>query len=261
MLSQIDRKNEKIRISAIVHAYNEEKNIKDCLESLKWCNEIVIIDMHSNDKTIEIAKNCTDKIYYFEPCEYADPARNYGLNKTGGDWILILDADERIPDKLVNVLKNVACQNKYDVVYMPWKNIIFNKWIKHTQWWPDYHPRFFRKGFVEYTNEIHNMEKTFGRKLYLDAKPENAVIHYNYQNISHFIQKLNRYTSIEAAKLNEKGIKFNIIKLFGKPIKEFIWRYILGKGFLDGIHGLILSCLMSFYWFAVYLKLWEISKK
>lgn len=249
------------KITAIIHTLNEEKNIKNCLESVKWCDEIIVIDMYSQDKTVEVAKLYTDRIFFHKKMDYVEPARNFGLTKATNDWILSLDADERISEELKNKLIEIAKDGKYDVIYIPMKNIIFSKWIKHTQWWPDYHPRFFRKGFMKYTNNIHDSEKTSGRRLYLEAVPENAMMHYNYQNVSHFLQKLDRYTTIEAKILQNKKIKFSITKLLDKSIKEFIWRYILGKGFLDGIHGFILSCLMSFYWFIVYIKLWEMQKQ
>ncbi|MDZ7798472.1 MAG: glycosyltransferase family 2 protein [Patescibacteria group bacterium] len=250
-----------IKISGIVHTYNEEKNIAACLDTLKWCDEIIIIDMYSQDKTANISRNYTDKIFFHKKMNYADPARQFGLSKAKGDWVLVLDADERLPSQLVSVLKNISEKDKADVVYLPWKNIIFGKWIKHTQWWPDYHPRFFKKKFMQYTDNIHNFENSEGRKYYLPAKEKNAVIHYNYRDVDHFKEKTGRYTNIEAKKLYSSGKKFYIWQLIYFPIKEFVWRFILGKGFLDGWYGFKLSCLMFRYKFLTYRKLWKLKKK
>jgi len=248
-----------MKYTGIVHTYNEEENIEDCLKSLVWCDEIILIDMKSKDKTVEIARKYTDKIFTFNYEGYADPARKFGLEKASGDWIMVLDADERLPSELIPILKEIAEKGESEIVYLPWKNIIFGKWIKHTQWWPDYHPRFFKKGYLEYSSEIHNFEVVKGNKKYLPKKEKFAVIHYNYKDIQHFKAKTERYTNVEALRLKEKNIKSGYCKMFYHAFKEFSWRYILGLGVLDGWTGLVLSYLMGRYKFITYYKLWKMK--
>ncbi|MCD6364169.1 MAG: glycosyltransferase family 2 protein [Synergistetes bacterium] len=117
-------------ISAIVHTFNEEHNIRNCLESVKWADEIVIIDMYSEDKTVEIAREYTDKIYFFERKGYADPARQFGIDQASCKWILIVDADEMIPKRLSQRLKEIAEKDEADVVYIPRRNFLFGKPLK-----------------------------------------------------------------------------------------------------------------------------------
>ena len=248
----------KLTVSAIIHTFNEEANIERCLRSLSWVGEIILIDMNSTDKTCELAKSYGVKIFKHPNMGFADPARNFGISKATGDWIVVLDADEELPASLVQFLtRNMG--KDIDFFRIPRKNIIFSKWIRHTGWWPDYQIRFFRKGYVEWTDKIHGVPQTRG--LGHDIEPDETlcIIHYNYQTIDQYLYRLNRYSSISAKELFLANSSFDFSNLIRSPVREFINRYFLWQGYKDGVHGLGLSFLQSFGELVVNLKLWELS--
>ncbi len=246
-------------ISAIVHTYNEEKNIQRCLSSISWVDEIILIDMGSSDMTCKIALAYKAKIFQHPYTGFVEPARNFGLSKASGKWILVIDADEEVPKNLANLLKQEAKKSQIDFYRIPRKNIIFNKWIKHAGWWPDYQVRFFKKGSVSWIEKIHGIPVTSGKGEDIEAREEYSIVHYNYQSIEQFIQRLNRYTSISAKELYLSNEHFYKNFIFEKPVKEFINRYFVWKGYKEGLHGLCLALLQSISELIVYLKLWELE--
>ncbi|RLC48111.1 MAG: glycosyltransferase family 2 protein [Candidatus Cloacimonadota bacterium] len=246
------------KISALVHTFNEEENIRCCLQCLNWVDEIVIIDMYSDDRTVEICREFTDNIYYFERMGYVEPARKFGIEKTSGDWILIVDADERIPYSLSQTLLKIVKEDKVDVVEIPTKNYIFGKWLQYSGRYPDYHPRFFRRGYVIPSEDVHGNFKTKGKKIYLDKNNiKNYIIHFRYIDVSQFIEKMNRYTTFEIEKMKKKDRKFTVMKMLKAGFYEFRRRYFSYKGYKDGVYGLIFSLFRGFYHFLIYVKYWE----
>lgn len=247
-----------MKISVVVNTWNEEKNIKRCLESVKWTDEIVVVDMHSQDKTVEIAQKLGAKVYSYKYTTYVEPARNFALSKVTGDWILVLDADEDIPPELAKTLQKLAKKPEgFSFFCLPRKNIIFGKWIKHSRWWPDHIVRFFKKGSVTWSDKIHSVPLTRGEGKDLPAKEANAIVHYHYQSISQYLQRLNRYTAIQAKELIKSGYKFTWQDLLKKPTGEFLSRFFAGEGYKDGLHGLVLALLQAFSEMVKYLKVWE----
>ena len=246
-------------ISAIVHTYNEEKTIDRCLSSLSWCDERVIIDMGSSDKTCAIAKEHRTKIYIHPYTGFVEPARNFDIEKAKGEWILIVDADEEVSSNLSHYLTIEAGNPKGDYYRLSRKNLIFGKWIRHAGWWPDYQIRFFTKGAVSWTKQLHGIPITHGIGVDLEAIESLSIIHHNYQTLEQFLDRLNRYSAIAAKELHLAGKKFEINSLFKKPAQEFIRRYFIWEGYKDGIHGLTLSFLQAFSELITYLKLWEIG--
>lgn len=247
-----------MKISVVVNTYNEEKNLDRCLSSVMgFVDEIIVVDMHSPDKTVEIAKKYDAKVFLYEYTRYVEPARNFALSKASGDWILLLDADEELPEDLLISLKEISQKNKVDFVQIPRKNIIFNKWIKHSHWWPDYLVRFFKKGKVKFSDKIHVPPTTQGEGLTLEEREENAIVHHNFQMISQFIERLNRYTDIQSEELAGQGYKFKVEDLIAKSSGEFFSRFFKGEGYKDGLHGFVLGLLQGFSEFVIYLKVWE----
>ena len=249
-----------LKISVVINTLNEEENLEYAINSIKWADEIIVCDMHSSDKTVEIAKKLGAKVYYYKKTDYVEPARNFAISKATSNWILILDADEEIPEMLGNELRKIASQPiRSDFLEIPRKNIIFGKWIRHSGWWPDYQVRFFKKGSVIWSNKIHSKPKTLGEGIQLPAEEKFAIIHHNYQSIRQFLEKMNRYSSVEAEQLIKEGYQFNWKDLLGKPLNEFLSRFFANKSYEDGVHGLALSFLQAFSNLAVYLKVWELS--
>lgn len=248
------------KISVVVNTRNEEKNIERCLKSVSWAEEIIVVDMESVDKTVALAKKMGAKTFTYRNRDYVEPARNFALSKASQDWILILDADEEFPLTLKEKLEAVIEENRFDFVRLSRKNIIFGKWIKHSRWWPDYNLRFFRKGVVKWSDKIHSIPETRGHGIDLAAKEEMALIHYNYQSVSQYLERLNRYSQIQARELMAEGYRFDWKDLLGKPIDEFISRFFAGQGYLDGIHGLALAFLQAISEGVKYLQVWEMEK-
>ena len=251
--------NKKPIISAVINTLNEESNIDACLRALQWCDEIIVVDMESDDSTTTIVRQYTNKIFSFKRVGCVEPARSFAVSQATGDWILIVDADELIKYSLSEKLVKVASEDQYEVVYIPFKTYILGEWIRHTGWWPEYHPRFFKKGFLDFSDQIHSAFeiKHEARSFHLPPKAENAVEHFAYLDSEHFISKLNRYTSFEARNMFDQGKHFSLFRMLVAGFRGFQVRYISQKGYKDGYRGFFLSLMMGFYRILNYIKLWE----
>ena len=250
--------NKKVVISAVLTVRNEEKKIAECLESVKWTDEIIVVDDESTDKTVQIAKKYTKNVFEHKSVGYVEPVRNFAISKAKGEWVLILDADERVPDSLARKLLEIAqLETNAEVVAIPRKNIIFAKWMQHTGWWPDYHIRFFKKGKLKMPKGIHQKPEVHGETLHLEAKEEYSITHLHYDTISEFVLRMNRYTDIEAKEFLESGEEFLWTDIFSKPFNEFLSRFFARSGYKDGLHGLVLAFLQAVSMLVVSLKIWE----
>lgn len=246
------------KISVIINTLNEEENISRALSSIqKIADEIVVCDMYSDDKTVEIAKKFGAKIYHHKRTNFVEPARNYALSKATGDWLFILDADEEMPASLGVELEKIAESEGADYVLIPRKNIIFGKWMQHSRWWPDYNIRFFKKGAVSWGEIIHSVPETKGTRLEVSAEENLAIVHYHYTSVEQYLERMNRYTTEHARLLIKDGYHFDWGDLIKKPANEFLSRYFFGQGYKDGLHGIALAGLQSFSELALYLKVWQ----
>lgn len=246
-------------ITAVVHTFNEEKTIERCLSSLEWVDEIIMVDMGSTDSTCKKANQFDAKVYQYPYTGFVEPARNFGIEKAKGKWIVILDADEEIPRTLAKQLLEASTDDSYSYYRIPRKNIIFGKWMKHTGWWPDFQVRFFQKGAVSWTDKIHSVPLTKGIGKELIVSEEQSITHYNYHTLEQFILRANRYSSIAAKELYIQNYSISAADLFEKPTKEFLNRFFIWEGYKDGFHGLALSFLQSVSELILYLKLWELN--
>jgi glycosyltransferase involved in cell wall biosynthesis len=243
------------KISVVISAYNEETSLSACLESLSWADEIVVIDNSSTDKTNQIAKKFTKKVFTQanNPLNI-DVQKNFGFTKATSNWILSIDADERVSQELADEIKKVVQDTVHAGFQMPRKNIVFGKWIEHSFLWPDHQLRLFRKGKGQYTSgQVHQQMQIEGSIGML----ENSLLHENYQSISQFLQKMDRYTENEANSLLEKNTHFHWIDAVRLPIRDFLKTFFLQNGYKDGLHGLVFSTLQAFYTFLVWAKVWE----
>ncbi len=246
------------KISVVINTSNEEKNIERTIKNVGFADEVIICDMYSSDKTVEIAKKNGAKVVFRKNPGFVEPARNFAISKAVNDWVLILDADEKVQPALVEKIKQISQKEKsYDFVKIPRKNIIFKHWMKAALWWPDYQVRFFKKGAVVWQDKIHNQPQTKGEGLTLPEEERYAILHNNYQTVTQFIERMNRYTTIEAEQLQKGGYQFAWKDLIEKPLSEFLSRFFANKGYEDGLHGLALALLQAFSFFVVYLKTWE----
>ncbi len=246
-------------VSAVINTWNEEKNIKRCINSLTfWVDEIIVVDMNSSDATREIAQKLGARIYIHPPTGFVEPARNFAIEKANSEWIFVIDADEEVYEPLASKIQTLTSPNHGKSFFrIPRKNIIFGKWIKHARWWPDLQIRLFKKGKVTWLNEIHSIPVTEGEGIDIDIKEENAIVHHNYSSISQFITRMDRYTTIQVKELISQDYNFKISDLFKRPASEFISRYLAEEGYKEGLHGFTVCILQAISEFILYLKLWE----
>ncbi len=258
-----------ILLSVVISAYNEEAKIKDCLESVNWADEIILIDNSSTDKTVEIAKKYTSKIFTRPNNPMLNVNKNYGFSKASGNWILSLDADERVTPQLREEIGNLsrltldsAAAGKFEIgnsnvvgYWIPRKNIIFGKWMQHTGWYPDYQLRLFKKEIGKFPEEhVHEMVHVEGETEHL----HEPLLHYNFETIDQFLRKhLTIYSTNEAEQIIKNGYSFHYLDAIRFPLKEFLSRFFAREGYKDGLHGLIISMLMGFYHFVIFIKIWE----
>lgn len=246
-------------LSVVISAFNEEKKIKDCLESVKFADEIIVIDNESTDKTAEIAKKYGAKIITQKnnPLKI-DLQKNIGFSKATGDFILSLDADERVTPALADEIQVILnYEFPKDGYQIPRKNIIFGKWIEHTGWYPDYQLRLFKKGKGKFEEDrVHVQLEIIGD---ID-RLENPMEHLNYETVSQFLSKLDVYTTSQAHDMIKNNNQVHIYDAISMPAEEFLKRYFAEKGYKDGMHGLVLSLLMGFYYLIIFTKVWEMQK-
>lgn len=249
----------KNKISLVINVKNEENNLKDCINSAKEIvDEVLVADMQSTDKTVEIAKKLGAKVISVPDYGYVEPARNLAIGKALFEWVLVLDADERLTLNLRKNIKKTVSSNKYDVVYFPSKDIHFGKWIKHAGWWPDYKPKLFKKDYLFWNPEIHSQPTVKGKILRFPAKEKYAIFHYNTKNVAQLLEKNNRYTnyskSFKQFKKNKKMSGEHVLNFIEN---EFWYRYLDQGGYKEGIHGYVLSKFMEYYRFLEFAREWE----
>jgi len=247
-----------MKISVCITTFNSQEHIEDCLKSVSFADEIIVVDHESIDNTLSIVKKYTKNIYIQKnDPEKIDLQKNFGFKKATNDWILSLDADERVPGDLAKEIgqKISITGNEYVGYRIPRKNIIFGKWIEHTGWYPDPQLRLFKKDKGKFEEKhVHEFLRVEGAT----AQLENPMLHLNYENISQFLNKMVKtYTVSEAENLLSNGYAYKSIDAVKMPLSEFITRYFAKQGYRDGMHGLILSLLQAFYHFVVFLRLWE----
>jgi len=259
MGSSTAQKPEKPKISAVILARNEEANIRYCLETVRWCDEIIVVDMESTDRTPEIAREYTDRVYSHPRLAAFDLAKKFAVEKAAGDWVLLVDSDEMVPRGLSQTLIEIAAKNDADIVEVPFKHYIMGDWVRHSGWGDAALPRFFRRGKIIFTETIHNyMRNAPGASVVrLPPLEDNFISHFAYIDSAHFVEKMNRYTSVEAQHLFDKGAAFSYYRLFRAAAHEFYWRFFRRKGYKDGARGVSLCLMMVFYRVLSYIKLWE----
>ncbi|KKS41095.1 MAG: Glycosyltransferase [candidate division CPR1 bacterium GW2011_GWA2_42_17] len=259
-------------LSVVLSVHNEETNIREALESVKnLANEIIIVDNESTDKTVQIAKKYTKNILDHKntPNSLNTP-KNYGFSKATGDWILSLDADERVSPELAKEINSVisvpgslrnghtlteVSQTSVNGYWMPRQNLVFGKWLEHGIWYPDYQLRLFRKEKGRFP-AIHNHEF-----LAVEGKTEKLkghLIHKSYSGITEYIDKFNHtYTDNEAENFLKSGKKIIWIDAVRWPLSDFLTNFFARQSYKDGLHGLVLSLLQAFYALEVFSKIWE----
>ncbi len=249
------------KLSVNVITFNEAHKLEKCLESVKWADEIIVIDSFSTDNTKEICSKYPNLKVFDYPFMGYGRMRNIAIEKSSGDWILSLDTDERVTDILKEeILEILKKDPPYDGFRIPRKSYFLGKWIKHCGWYPDYRStQLFRKGFGEYTDYLAHDHFEFYNKAKIGTL-KGHIEHETYLNLEEMLYKTQRYSRLMAKEMHKRGKKFHAHQLITHPFFAFLRMYFFKKGFLDGIHGLILSTEQAYYTFLKYVKLWEIQK-
>lgn len=247
-----------MKISALVLTKNEQSMIGECLSQLDFVDEIIILDQNSEDKTVEFAKQFTNKIVSSNTEDFAKN-RDILASHAKSDWLLYIDADERISKENINEIRQGIKTNQYSAFYFPRKNIILGKWLRHGGWWPDYVPRLFRKNKLKgWYGPVHESPIISGDFGYFKIPIE----HLTARNLNLMIAKSNKWAKVEAQLLyKEKRPKVSIASVLKAAIIEFIKRYLAKKGFLDGTVGLIEAIYQSLHQAIILTYLWELQNE
>ena len=244
-------------ITTVVLAKNEEENIVDCLESLSFCDEIIVIDDNSEDRTREIAQKMGTKVFTHSLDNDFSKQRNFGLEKARGDWVLFVDADERASRELKEEIKSKIKNDRTDGYLIKRIDTIWERKLRYGETRNIVLLRLGRKNKGNWIGKVHEEWKIEGRidilKSHLD--------HYPHPTVSEFLKKINFYTDLRAKELFEKGVRSNFFSILFYPTAKFLSNYFLKLGFMDGVQGLVFAIMMSFHSFLVRGKLWLLINK
>lgn len=262
---------EKKGVSALLITYNEEKNIRRCLDSIRWVAEIVVVDSESSDRTRDICREYTDRIFVRKFMGFS-AQKNFGLSKCNREWVLTIDADEVVSEELKNEICELDLAGEKSATgkivnddfvtgfQIPVKTVFFDRWIRYGGWYPNYHLRLFKRDQGRFnTLSVHESIKVKG----VVKKLSGAIEHYPYQDLKECIDKADYYSSLAAQEMfkNRKFHEITPLNMIFRPALGFFQRYFLKLGFLDGFPGLILNVFHAYYIFMKYAKIWEMRKR
>ena len=246
-----------MKLSSIIIAKDEEKNIGRCIQSQLVCiNEIIIlIDDRTKDSTLEIVKSFAKVKFEIVKWQGFSATKKYAVTLTSNDWILWIDADEALTSELAKELIEFKKSGpKYDSYSFPRKADFLGRWILHSGWYPARVTRLFNKNKITFSDsDVHEHLVITGKT----GNFKNDMEHYTDPDIRHYFEKFNNYTTLAADELDKKGKAFKVSDLILRPAVIFIKMFIIKRGFLDGIQGFILAMFSSAYVFTKYCKLWE----
>ncbi len=244
-------------ISVVILTRNEENNIKRCLESIKWCDEIILIDDDSSDKTIEIARKYDATIYPHDLNNDFSSARNFGLSKAKNEWVLFVDSDEIVSDPLAYEISNaVELKDRnlrnFNGFYLRRSDFMWEKQLRYGETGYIKLLRLGRKGFGEWKGMAHERWNIEGPVGVL----KNPILHFPHKNLEEFLREVNFYTDIRVKELKDKKTRIFFWSILLYPLGKFMVNYIFKRGFMDGVRGLIFAIIMSLHSFLVRGKLW-----
>lgn len=250
------------KLSVAIITLNEEAVIRRTLDSVKWADEIVVVDSGSTDKTVEICREYTDRVIYQEWPGFAKQ-KNSAIDRTSGDWVLSLDADEPVEPELGKEIRSIiSSSSALDGYYLPRKTFFLGKQVKYGGWYPDYNLRLFRKSKGRFEERaVHEAVKVAGKL----GRTQHSILHYAYPDLSSYMSSINKYSSLAVAVMAEQNsiskFKTGWLNILGRPVFTFLLKYIFRLGFLDGKRGLVLNLFHSYYVFSKYAKAWEQTEK
>ena len=243
-------------LSVVLIVMNEEEALRECLATVSWADEIVIVDSGSRDRTREIAADYTDKVYIEDDWQGFGVQRQRAQQYVTGDWILMLDADERVSEALAQEIRQAVAQDDRQAVYfVPRLSWVFGRFIRHSGWYPDYVARLYPCGQAGYNdNRVH--EKLVYPEGMKEKKLTGDLLHYTYRDLEHYLVKSAHYAAAWAQQRRERGKRSSLLQGMLHGIGCFIKMYLVRAGFLDGKQGFLLAVLSAHSTFAKYADLW-----
>jgi glycosyltransferase involved in cell wall biosynthesis len=247
-----------IPLAAVILTRNEERHIAACIESVAWADRVVVLDDYSDDHTVEIAREMGATVIQHRLHDFGQQ-RNVALEAVEAEWILFVDADERVTSGLAAEIQQVIPRDDIDGWWIPRHNYIWGAVVLHAGWYPDYQMRLLRRAKARYdpTREVHELVILDGQEGHLD----NVLVHYNYDSLRQFRAKQKRYTDYDAKILFDRGVRPKPQNYLLQPLRQFKWRYFDLAGYKAGWRGLLLSLLMAYYNFSMYLRLRRLWQK
>ena len=244
-------------LSVVILTKNEEKNIVDCIDSVSFCDEVIVIDDNSDDRTVELAKRAKTKVFTRALDNDFSTQRNFGLEKAEGEWVLFVDADERIAFELAIEIQDLLRLSKSlesNAFFIKRRDVMWGRELMYGETGNIKLLRLARKNVGQWKGKVHETWKINGQI----GELQNSILHYPHPTIAQFLEEINFYTDLRAKELYEKGIKVHWWSIIGYPKVKFLINYFLKRGFRDGVPGLMFALMMSFHSFLVRGKLWSL---
>lgn len=249
---------ERLPVSLCIQTRNAAATLRGCIESCDGrSSEVIVCDMESTDKTVAIAEECGARVLRIPNAGYVEPGRQLTIEQAQQPWVLLLDADERAKPAFWELAAARVHWPDLDAVWLPRDNLVLGRQLRHSGFWPDYQLRFFRPEAVTWPGHVHAVPSVAGRAEYADPDPAIAIQHLAYQSLHELVARHNSYTTIEAGRSVNGG--FAMHRLLSAPVREFVSRYVVHRGFRDGPQGLVMSIMMAIYMQQTELKRWELQ--
>jgi glycosyltransferase involved in cell wall biosynthesis len=245
------------KLSVTVITKNEAADIGDALASVRWADEIIVVDSRSTDDTVAIARQYTERVVVRDWAGYIDQ-KNHAASLAAHDWILSMDADERVTPELAAEMQACLRDNPREVAFqIPRVTWHLGRWVRSTDWYPDYQLRLYDRRSAQWTGRyVHEAVTVRGAT----GRLRGELQHYAYRDIADHLETIDHYTTLAARQMHEDGRRAGLLQLAGHPPLAFLRNYLAHGGVRDGIPGFIISALNAYYVFLKFAKLWELER-
>jgi glycosyltransferase involved in cell wall biosynthesis len=243
------------RVSAAIICRDEEAHIEACLASVGWCDEIVVVDSGSTDRTVELARKFTPHVIHHDWPGYV-AQKNFALERATGDWVFSLDADERCTPELRDAIRAALAADPGVAGYEVRRHVFYlGRWIDHGGWYPDWKLRVVRRGRARWAGvDPHDKLVADGATARLDAD----LVHHTYARFADQLRTIQRFSDVVAGEWQKQGRRFSLARALVHPPAKFLECFVWKRGFLDGWPGFVIAVASAFYVFAKHVKLWEL---
>lgn len=247
----------KLPVTACIITYNEERNIRDCLKSVEWADEILVVDSYSTDRTVEVAREFTDRVIQ-RKWNGINEQRQFAQDQAKHEWVFNLDADERASAELAKEIAAIDFSSEgINGYFMPRCAFYLGRWIRHGGWYPDYKLRLYRKACGKFIdNDPHDTMKFTGATACLKGE----IRHYTYRSVADQLAQIDKFSTVRAGQYFRSGRRFGYLQMLFRPCWKFLNTYLLRLGFMDGLAGFVISSLSAYHVFVTWVKFWELAR-